>query len=661
MGFVSRLFERRDVSVSDALMTTLRDQARSGGPVTPTRAMQLAAVFSCVRVLSEGVGQLPLHLFRRLPRGRVRALEHPIDFLISQQPNNEMTSIELRMVMTGHMVTWGGGYAQKIYSRAGRLVEIWPLRPDRLSIQRLNGELWYYYSPNLLDDPKVISDNPDNWYHRDEIMHLRGLGFDGVRGYSVLTLMGRALQNADASEEYGTLLFENGSKPGGVLEHPAKLSQPAFERLQKSWEARHQGLQNAHKVAILEEGMKFHEVGIPPQDAQLLEARKFNRSQIAGFFRVPPHMVGDLEKATFGNIEHQSQEFVNYSLMPWLVIWEQGIGRDLLSSDERKTYFAKHMVDGLLRGDTLSRYQANQSAILSGWKTINEVREVEDLNPVDGGDTVLLPLNMSPATQGSQPAKKSVRSVEVRDEDARETLRLGRVKMAQSFMPTLEDAAKRIVRREVADVRRAMEKHLKKRSSLADFRAWLTQFYDEFPSVVRDAFEAILRSMAQQATTASADELGIDDPGLTDEIRRFIDEYLANFGTEWSVSSRRQLEALIEEAESDQQVGELIAERLSGWEETRPGKVARNQAYEGVNALAIAAYGVLGVLYLRWLASGTSCSFCQSLNGKVIGIGGYFVAAGTRIDGGEDGEMLVRRNRRHGPVHGGCDCVVVAA
>ena len=152
-----------------------------------------------------------------------------------------------------------------------------------------------------------------------------------------------------------------------------------------------------------------------------------------------------------------------------------------------------------------------------------------------------------------------------------------------------------------------------------------------------------------------------DETGLTDEIRRFIDEYLANFGTEWSVSSRRQLETLIEEAESDQQVGELIAERLSGWEETRPGKVARNQAYEGVNALAIAAYGALGVLYLRWLASGTSCSFCQSLNGKVIGIGGYFVAAGTRIDGGEDGEMLVRRNRRHGPVHGGCDCVVVAA
>jgi|688.fasta_scaffold07358_12 HK97 family phage portal protein len=669
MGILSRLWEadERGVTLSNDLMVTLRGLIRGDGPVTPSSAMQIAAVFSCVRVLAESLASLPFIFYERQGRSKQRAVGHPLYRLLHDLPNPEHTSVEMRMMLMGHLATWGNAYAQIVYNRRAQVMELWPLRPDRMTVERLLPDLSLRYRYSSVEYGSVDFE----WY---EILHLRGLGFDGLLGYSPIRLMERTLGVSNNLEAYGSKFFENGAKPGILLRHPGKLSKPAFDRLMDSWEARHQGIANAHRVAILEEGMDVATVGIPPQDAQFLENNKFQRSQIASIFRVPPHMIGDLERATFSNIEQQSIEFVTFTLAPWLAIWEQGIYRDLLSPAERERYFAEFLVDGLLRGDTGSRYQAYQSAITTGWMTPNEAREKENLNPLDGGDELMRPLNMAAAGTPPQPSpdkgggndaaagKREWRGLGD-DEEAqrRDDLLAAKVALHSAMRPLFQDVSKRVVRREVADLRKAVDKHLRKRS-LADFRIWLGQFYDEFPSVVREAFSALLQSYAGQAMTAAAAELGKDDAGVNDELRAFIDDYLAAMANGHVAASRRQLEALISDAQADgADPAEYIEQRVTGWEESRPEAMAQRQATEAGNALAIASYAIFGVQYLRWLATGASCNACRSLNGRVVGIAGYFVQGGEYLDGGDQGLMLVRRSARHGPIHNGCDCVVAAA
>lgn len=668
MGILSRLLgneqgEQRAVVFSDGLLASLRG-ATSGSTVTPGNSMQLAAVYACVRVLSESLASLPLILYKRQTRGKLPALEHPLFLLLRDLPNPEITSVELRMWLQGHLASWGNAYAQIVRSRSGQVLEIWPMRPDRVTVYRQNdGWLWYYYTPDPTDEPDVRK--PENWYRFDEVMHLRGLGFDGVMGYNPIRLMAQSLQMVKGAETFSTKFYDNGARPGVVLKHPAKLSQPAYERLRASWEARHQGIENAHRVAILEEGMGIEQIGIPPQDAQFIETMKFGRSQIASIFRVPPHMIGDLDRASFSNIEQQGIEFVQYTLGAWLRIWEQAITRDLLSPKERATYYAEHSLDWLLRGDTLARYQAYQAAINAGWMAPNEARERENLNPLPGGDNLLQPLNMAPAgsTQAASSRALATSGAELREgvDDQALQVREKKAKLAKAMLPALTDVAKRVVKREVQDVRRAVDKYLRKRSA-QDFTTWLHEFYKEFPSVVRDQFDALLASYGEQITTLAADELGKVDPGLTEALRQFIGEYLDGLGNAHAAASRRQLEALLADAQAEQaDPAQLIDERLDGWTDSRPDQMARNEAVGFGNAMAVAAYGALGVLYLRWVSSGESCTFCQSLSGKIAGIGGFFIQAGSMLDGGAEGQMLVRRNTRHGPIHDGCDCVVIAA
>lgn len=684
MGFIRRLFEPREQrALSDAQL--IRVLSGGGGSVTPGSAMQIATVFACARVLAEGVAMLPLELRARETRGSRAAIEHPLFVLLKELPNPEMTSAELRETMMGHLAGWGNAFAQKVPDAAGRWLELWPLRPDRTAPKRADdGRLVYEHQ-----DGQGRTRTLEAW----EVMHIRGLSPDGLMGYSPIAVARRTFERKAAMEEAETAFYRNGAAPGVVLTHPGKLQDKAFERLRSSWEARHQGPQNVNRPAILEEGMDIKSIGIPQADAQFLESEKFTSNQIAALFKVPSHMINDLERATFANIEQMSLEFVTYTLMPWLIKWEQAIARDLLGVDERKRYFAKHKVQGLLRGDNASRAQYYAAGLQWGYMSINDVRELEDLNPVANGDTYFVPLNMVPigqAVQGPVIEQTPVRAVtehvgehrplsctcsacererqaageqraEDEGEDADEQLRGSRVEMALAMRPVLEDVARRVTRREVQDVRRALGKEMRKRGR-DEFMAWLSEFYQNFDGVVEENFRAALLSYARSAMLAAAAELGKKSKGLTDALRAFVEEYLAVMGDEWAGSSRRQLEALLTEAEAaGADPVELIEERLAGWEETKPGKAADQHAFEALNAFVIAAYGAYQVRTIVWLASGESCPFCRSLSGKRAGIEEYFVAGGSSLDAGTGEPMLVRRNVRHGPLHGGCDCVVRAA
>ena len=360
----------------------------SGKAVNERTAMQTSAVYACVRILAESVAGLPLHVYERTANGsKSTKPSHPLYRLLHDEPNREMTSFVFRETLMSHLLLWGNAYAQIIRDGRGFPIALYPLLPDRMAVDRNeSGELVYTYQ----------SDKGQVKLRRENILHIPGLGFDGLIGYSPIAMAKNAVGLALATEDYGAAFFAHGANPGGVLEHPGVIKPEQADRLRESWQSQFGGA-NAHKVAVLEEGLKFHQMSIPPEQEQFLETRKFQINEIARIFRVPPHMVGDLEKSSFSNIEQQSLEFVKYTLDPWVVRWEQSLQQALILPSEKATIFIKFNLDGLLRGDYQSRMQGYSTGIQNGFMSVNDVRGLEDMNLLtaeEGGDLHFVNGNM---------------------------------------------------------------------------------------------------------------------------------------------------------------------------------------------------------------------------------------------------------------------------
>ena len=364
----------------------------AGKPVNEHTAMQMTAVYSCVRILSETLAGLPLHVYKYNDNGgKEKHLTHPLYKLLHDEPNPEMTSFAFRETLMSHLLLWGNAYAQIIRNAHGEVIALYPLMPNKMTVDRdSNGRLFYLYQRSSEDVPSLGKDS-QVYLAPTDVLHIPGLGFDGLVGYSPIAMAKNAVGLAIATEEYGAKFFANGAAPGGVLEHPGTIKDP--QKVKESWNAAYQGSANSHKVAVLEEGMKYQPIGISPEQAQFLETRKFQINEIARIFRIPPHMLADLEKSSFSNIEQQSLEFVKYTLDPWVVRWEQSMCRALLSDSEKPTVFIKFNVDGLLRGDYVSRMNGYATARQNGWMSANDIRELENLDRIPaelGGDLYLI-------------------------------------------------------------------------------------------------------------------------------------------------------------------------------------------------------------------------------------------------------------------------------
>lgn len=368
----------------------------SGKTVNERTALQTTAVYACVRILSETIASLPLHVYRYTEGEKAKDTEHVLYTLLHDEPNPDMTSFVFRETLMSHLLIWGNAYSQILRDRSGQVIGLYPLLPDQMSVHRSEkGKLYYVYNRYEEDNPN-FQEKGSIVLSQEEVLHIPGLGFDGLIGYSPIALAKNAVGMTLACEEYGASFFGNGANPGGVLEHPGILKDPA--KVRDSWNAVYQGTRNAHKVAVLEEGMSYKQIGIPPEEAQFLETRKFQVNEIARLFRIPPHMVGDLEKSSFSNIEQQSLEFVKYTLDPWVVRFEQALKKSLLLPEEKKTHFIKFNVDGLLRGDYQSRMNGYAIGRQNGWLSTNDIRELEELNPIspeEGGDLYLINGNMT--------------------------------------------------------------------------------------------------------------------------------------------------------------------------------------------------------------------------------------------------------------------------
>lgn len=404
MSVLGRLFRVRDKPESPGDMRRAYDMmggsrfgfffggSTSGKAVNERTAMQMTAVYACVRVLSEAVAGLPLHVYRYKEDGsREKALKHPLYRILHDEPNPEMSSFNFRETLMGHLLLYGNAYAQVIRNGRGEVTGLYPLMPSKMTVDRDSGGNLYYLYSRGSDDAPEAGESGQVYLPPDQVLHIPGLGYDGIVGYSPIAMAKNAVGLGIATEEYGAKFFANDASPSGILEHPGVLKNP--DKVRESWNKLFRGSVNSHQIAVLEEGLKYQPIGISPDQAQFLETRKFRLNEIARIFRVPPHMVGDLEKSSFSNIEQQSLEFVKYTLEPWLMRWEQAMGRRLFTEGEKESYFIRFNVEGLLRGDYESRMNGYAVARQNGWMSANDIRELENLDRIPaelGGDLYLV-------------------------------------------------------------------------------------------------------------------------------------------------------------------------------------------------------------------------------------------------------------------------------
>ncbi len=385
----------------------------SGVSVNQWTAMQMSAVYACIRLLSETLAQLPLNIRRRTKDGSELATNHPLFNILHNTPNPWMTSFSWRNSVMSHCVGWGNGYSYIIRDQKSEPRALLPLLPDRTTPQLIDNRLTYQTQINEHSFEALPQD----------VLHIPALGFDGLVGMSPIALHREAIGLGQAAQKFGARLFGSGSLLSGVLKHPGKLKRKAekpddpspVERLRKQWRELYSGLENSAAVAVLEEGMEYQQIGIPPEDAQFLQTRKFQIADIGRIFNVPSHMINDLEKATFNNISELYLGFLRYTMTPWLVRWEQELNRKLFPTSN--TYYCKFNLQGLLRGTLSERKDYYKTAIEYGWLSRNEVRELEDLNRIDGLDEYLQPLNMGSGQDADEDDETPPPNEEPADDD----------------------------------------------------------------------------------------------------------------------------------------------------------------------------------------------------------------------------------------------------
>lgn len=467
----------------------------AGVHVTEETALTYSTVYACVRVISDTIAGLPWQVYKKTGDKREVDETNEVNYIIQTEPNVEMDSFTFKNTLTAHTLLWGNGYAEIERAGGGHPIALWPITPDRVEVKRdASRNLFYEVKDDYLDKTAVPA---------SDMLHIKGLSFDGRIGYSVVSLAKNAMSLGLAMEEFGSAFFGNGATLGLVMEHPGKLNQKAKEHLKQEIKEKYSGSKNAHNAMILQEGMKVSTVGVPPEDAQFLQSRQFQAVEICRWFRVPPHKVADLTRATFSNIEHQSTEFVTDTIMPWVVRFEKEADRKLLNKKDTNVY-TKMNLNSLLRGDTNARanfYKTmNSIAVLS----INEIREKEDLNPIEGGDARFVPLNMvtldravkegttaQPKTGAPQPPPASPSPVKEPEEPEDPE---GMEEVGEKYVPLIRDGVRRVLNKEFKALLRASQKYANDKTRLS---GWCLEFYSQLENEFVEAMTPGARLLAE--------------------------------------------------------------------------------------------------------------------------------------------------------------------
>lgn len=509
----------------------------AGVSMDQEKALTLSAVWNAVNIISGAVGFLPFLVFRKEKTARHRAPLHPVNRIIKERANPYVDALTFRETIQGWVLTWGNGYAEIERNGASVPINLWPIPPNKVT-------------------PKIIGDGGDEGPRRvvydvvdkgpgraripfEDMFHIKGLSPDALRGYSPVDVGRESLGIAKATENYGGVFFKNNGTPPSFMTHPGKLGDPALEHLKKSWKDNHQGTENQHKMAILEEGMDIKTLGLPPEAAQFLDSREFSVVEVARWFDIPPHMIKSMKQATFSNIEHQGLEFVTWTLMKWLRRWESETNMKLFGDVGRRTFFSEFITAALLRGDTKSRFDAYRVAINSGWMNRNEVRSLENLNPVDALDGYWQPVNVISVGEETdeEPLGTVVPMLEAPDAEASESepeRTLEEKALALRYDELFSSTWSRIVTKEVNALKRIIKKD--------DARDKVVEFYGRHEEHVAEVLTPVLKIFS-----VGPDAVRREARKYTEDSRADVLSVLAGEGdamellTEWSLNKARRM------------------------------------------------------------------------------------------------------------------------
>jgi len=593
--------------------------SNSGQIVTEQSALKLPAVYACVRVISEAAAALPLIVYERGRDGaKKRARNHSLYKLLHDSPNPYMDSFTVFEMLIARCLLRGNSYAQVERDRDGIIIAIYPLQSDKMTVKVENNTIRYEY----------LQDGATKKFKWQDILHLKGLSFDGIIGLSPLSLLSDTIGRAQAVNEYASKYFANDASPGGVLRHPGKLGDTTAARLKKSWNSKFKGSAQSHKTAILEEGMEYQQMGLSPEDSQMIDSAKFSVVEICRAYKVPLNLVQDHERSTYSNVTEQNRAFVVHTLQPWLKRVEQACNRILFTEKEKQKYFVEHKLDGLLRGDQKTRYECYQIGIDKGFLSKNDVRGYENLTPVPGGDEY--------QTAPEQTPTRQIRSQEEPTQ---------RDKIIQNFKPLILETARGILSHECGLLKKELTKHQGSRSQRGnpEFKAFLQDLYaNVLPETLRAKYGPVLRSFASAIMDQSESEMGVSDT----DVEEYIQEHVGYVVAGHSQNSLNQLLNLLETESM-----EAVEIRVDDWEkdDSRANKIAEKQSLSTGNKIFAAAaffHGYKIVVQAR----GAACKFCKSVSGTVLGSGEYAVNAGAH------GDMTVKKPMSAPPWHRGCTC-----
>ena len=629
---------------------------KAGTRVNQKSALKISAVYSAISIIAQTIASMPKTINRRIPGGgSERAIDHPLYDRLHNKPNDFslMTSWQWIFASLVHKYLWGNWYTY-IDGDSYRDRQFIPLFPDR-TYPDPEHKGWYVTE---IDKKQVRI--PDR-----KILHIPHFTYDGVTGKGVIHFAAESLGLARAQDEFASLYFGKGTHAGGFVEIAGKMDPEVRERHMADFNQKYRGLGKAFSVIWLSGGATYKPEEVDLTKAQALESRNFSVIDVARWMNVPPHILKDLSRATFSNIEHQSLELVMLTFMPLATQIEQAMNIALFDDEERREYFVKIELKGLLRGDLKARTEFYKTMLDRGVYSADEVRAFEDINPQpDGiGKVYLVPFNMQdkatlavPQVDPGDSAQRTERRLVL--PVSRRTGALRR-KVTLQYMESFTSYGTGLVGKEIKAVRDAVKAFLSKDKS-TDFLAFLDEYYRDFGSLIEQAAGPLLTSYSNAIMPIAQNEVGVD-LDITSDIDVFTRDYLSYLAVRHTGSSKGQLKKIVLESETQEVTAEdLVLERLDEWEEKRPGKIAMRESYRAESAFTRAVFKSIGVMKIISVAFGKSCPYCTALSGMVIGIDEVFLPAGEFQPEGADEPLIVSSARRHPPYHDGCDCGIEA-
>lgn len=689
---------------------------RGSGPIKidPDGAMGISAWYNAIAIIAGTMGSLPLKLYRRNGDAREPVTNDPRHWLLFRSPNPWQTAFEWREMAQGHLLTRGNHYSRKVRNRLGEVTALVPLHPDRVTVVVRDGEIRY----------EVQGRSGGETLGPDDVLHLRGLGSDGLVGYSVASLAAQSLGYTLQLESHGTNMMENRARPGGVLTTDAILKPEHRKQLEQAFQEMTTG-GNAGRTPVIDGGLKWQQVGFSAEDAQFLESRKFQVTDIARWTNLPPHFLKDLERSTYSNIEQQSLEFVVHTMRPWAERWEQRLDVAFLEESEREELFFKFNLEALLRGDQASRAAFYQALFNMAALSPNDIRSKEDMNPVEGGDQRFVQLNLIPLEMAGDPmaaldestvrmlrlaairkkypnlqgpapedeydeawdaaldehAERSADSMVLpnfkrkllellRDEgidgsDFTQSVKLemraersarARLRLRQIHQRLMTEAAGRLVRREVQDLRRILD--AVEDGDTSEFLRRMDIWAEGLPETVRGIMGPLLAAYIDLVAEAAAEEVEIED--LDEErVAAWRASYVDGLARAHTTETTGKLRDTMTVAEGDPFANARAM--LDRWDDQRGAAIALREVVTAGGGAATMVYAMVGMGAV-WRNSGQeNCPYCAMLEGRTVQAGGRFLEAGDTLDPGGGVEPLtVGRAVGHPSAHTGCDCFVQA-